>query len=53
MAKIAVLMRGECNFMTKARNAENAGAMLLVIADHTSESITHIIMVDDGTDTGI
>ena len=39
--------------MTKARNAENAGAMLLVIADHTSESITHIIMVDDGTDTGI
>ena len=51
--KMALLMRGECNFMTKAKNAEKAGAALLVIGDHTSNTISHIIMVDDGTDTGI
>ena len=32
--KIVVAERGECSFVTKVRNAERAGASLLVVADH-------------------
>ena len=32
--KIVVVVRGECSFVTKVRNAERAGASLLVVADH-------------------
>lgn len=39
--------------MTKVRNAERAGASLLVVVDSRYENITNVIMGDDGTGTGI
>lgn len=35
------------------RNAERAGASLLVVVDSRVENITNVIMGDDGTGTGI
>lgn len=51
--KIAVVERGECTFVTKVRNAERAGASLLVVADNEREEVKNVIMGDDGTGTGI
>ena len=51
--KIVVVERGTCSFVTKVRNAERAGASLLVVADHQVEDVKNIIMGDDGTGTGI
>lgn len=51
--KIVIVQRGQCSFVTKVRNAERAGASLLVVADHQQEDIQNVIMGDDGTGTGI
>lgn len=51
--KIVLVDRGECSFVTKVRNAERAGASLLVVIDNKAENITNVIMGDDGTGTGI
>lgn len=51
--KIVIVQRGSCSFVTKVRNAERAGASLLVVADHQQEDIQNVIMGDDGTGTGI
>lgn len=45
--------RGNCSFVTKVRNAERAGASLVVVVDDREENITNVIMGDDGTGTGI
>ena len=51
--KILLVDRGECTFVTKVRNAERAGASLVVVIDNLYENITNVIMGDDGTGTGI
>ncbi len=51
--KIVLLDRGNCSFVTKVRNAERAGASLVVVIDDRSEDIKNVIMGDDGTGTGI
>jgi len=51
--KILLVDRGECTFVTKVRNAERAGASLVVVIDNVNENITNVIMGDDGTGTGI
>jgi hypothetical protein len=51
--KIVLLDRGNCSFVTKVRNAERAGASLVVVIDDREEIITNVIMGDDGTGTGI
>ena len=48
-----IARRGECTFVNKVRNAERAGASLLVVVDTRVENITQVIMGDDGTGTGI
>lgn len=50
---IAVVMRGGCSFVTKIRNAEHAGAKLVLVIDDKDESIENVIMVDDGNGAGI
>ena len=50
--KIVLLDRGNCSFVTKVRNAERAGASLVVVIDDREENITNVIMGDDGTGTG-
>lgn len=39
--------------MTKVRNAERAGASLVVVIDNKVENVTNVIMGDDGTGIGI
>lgn len=39
--------------MTKVRNAERAGASLVVVIDNRFENITNVVMGDDGSGTGI
>jgi hypothetical protein len=51
--KIVLLDRGTCSFVTKVRNAERAGASLVVVIDDREENITNVIMGDDGTGMGI
>jgi len=51
--KIVVVARGNCSFVTKVRNAERAGASLLVVVDNNLEDVKNVIMGDDGTGTGI
>ena len=51
--KIILIDRGECSFVTKVRNAERAGASLVVLVDNRFENITNVVLGDDGTGTGI
>lgn len=51
--KIVLATRGGCTFVDKVRNAERAGASLLVVVDNKAENVTNVIMGDDGTGTGI
>jgi len=44
---IALIDRGICNFVTKVRNAQNAGAVAAIIANHVSDAT--FTMGDDGT----
>jgi len=48
-----LLDRGNCSFVTKVRNAERAGASLVVVIDDREEDISNVIMGDDGTGMGI
>lgn len=45
--------RGDCTFVTKVRNMEEAGVAVGIIVDNTNESIDSIIMSDDHTGAGI
>jgi len=45
--------RGNCSFVTKVRNMEDAGVAVAIIIDNTEESVDSIIMSDDGTGAGI
>lgn len=51
--KIILARRGKCTFVDKVRNAERAGASLLVVVDNKAENVTNVIMGDDGTGTGL
>ena len=51
--KIVLVDRGTCSFTQKVRNAERAGASLVVVIDDRQEDIQNVIMGDDGTGMGI
>jgi len=46
--KIALIDRGLCDFVTKVRNAENAGAFGVIIANNPGDNST-VTMADNGT----
>ncbi|XP_033096379.1 protease-associated domain-containing protein 1-like, partial [Anneissia japonica] len=47
---VVLIQRGECSFLSKTFNAEQAGAMATIIYDKDSSSDWQFIdMVDDGT----
>lgn len=48
-----IVKRGECSFVRKVRNMENAGAAVAIIVDDSDEDIDSIVMSDDGTGGGI
>ena len=45
--------RGDCSFVKKVRNMEEAGVALAIIVDNKNENIDDIVMSDDGTGAGI
>lgn len=46
---IILLDRGDCNFVTKVRNVEKAGANVALIGDNKVEDSETFIMTDDGS----
>lgn len=46
--------RGDCSFVEKVRNIEEAGAGLAIIVDNLrGENVTRIVMSDDGSGAGL
>ena len=45
--------RGNCTFVTKARNVQNIGGLFAIIIDNTDENIYNLIIADDGTGSDI
>ena len=45
---ILLVQRGNCTFATKTKFAQLIGAKMVIIVDNQDESITNIIMADDG-----
>ncbi len=50
---IVVIKRSGCTFVKKVRNAEFAGARLVIIIDDIMESTEKITMADDGTGSSV
>jgi hypothetical protein len=50
IGKIALIDRGNCNFTVKVKNAQNAGAIAVIIANNVFEATPHAM---GGTDTTI
>mmetsp|Transcript_20067 Transcript_20067/g.22394 ORF Transcript_20067/g.22394 Transcript_20067/m.22394 type:complete len:225 (-) Transcript_20067:728-1402(-) len=51
---IVLVQRGNCAFVKKVRNVEHSGGALAIIVDDREKDIVErIIMVDDGTGSGI
>jgi hypothetical protein len=48
-----IAKRGQCSFVQKIRNMENAGAAAGIIVDDHAEDISTVLMSDDGTGGGI
>jgi len=49
--KIAIIDRGTCDFVTKVKNAQNAGAIGVIVANHATGGDS--VMVMGGTDSSI
>lgn len=53
ISSFMVARRGECSFVQKVRNMENAGVAVAIIVDNRAEMIDEVLMSDDGTGGGI
>ena len=53
VSPIFMVERGDCSFVTQARNIERAGGALALIIDSFNEDISNLILSDDGTGAGI
>lgn len=53
LSLFAVMDRGNCTFVTKVRNAQNAGARAALIADNVDEWWGMPYMADDGTGSNV
>ncbi len=51
LGAIALIDRGNCTFVTKVRNAENSGAIAVIVANNAGDDL--VIMLDDGTGSEI
>ena len=45
--------RGDCSFVDKVRNMEDAGAAVGIVVDFNNEDVEGVVMSDDGTGAGI
>jgi hypothetical protein len=53
VSPIFMVERGDCSFVTMARNVERAGGALALIMDTFDEDIKDLILSDDGSGAGI
>lgn len=51
--KFILADRGDCTFVQKVRNMEDAGASLGIVIDNSDEDIENLHMSDDGSGAGI
>jgi extracellular elastinolytic metalloproteinase len=49
MVPIVLVDRGQCTFVTKARNLEKLGVKMSIVADSEEEKSENLIMADDGS----
>lgn len=45
--------RGDCSFVTKTRNVQQAGGRVAIIVNNNDDDISTIHMIDDGTGSDI
>ena len=45
--------RGDCSFVDKVRNMEDAGVAVGIVVDFNNEDVEGVVMSDDGTGAGI
>lgn len=50
---ILMLDRGDCTFVTKARNAQNIGARIALVVNDEEGPVENILMIDDGTGSDV
>lgn len=53
MTPLILADRGNCHFVQKVRNMEEAGAGVAIVVDNSDEKIENVLMIDDGTGSGI
>lgn len=53
LTPVILVDRGNCTFVTKARNIERAGVHLAIVGDNQRENSESIIMGDDGTGSSV
>lgn len=50
---IVMIDRGNCTFVTKARNVQRVGGLFAIIVNYHDEDIDQLILTDDGTGSDI
>jgi hypothetical protein len=50
---IVMVDRGNCTFVTKARNVQNLGGHMAIIINNNDNPVNRILMADDGTGSDI
>ena len=51
--KIVLAYNGQCSVVQKARNAQNAGASMLLLINNREEDIKNVLLEDDGSGNDI
>ena len=51
--KILLAYNGECSIVQKARNAQNAGASMLLLINNNDQDIKNVLLEDDGSGSDI
>ena len=51
--KILLAYNGDCSVIQKARNAQNAGASMLLLINNNDEDIKNVLLEDDGSGNDI
>lgn len=46
---IVLVDRGNCTFVTKARNVQHAGGSVVLLVNNEPRPVSYILMIDDGT----
>jgi len=48
-----IASRGDCSFVDKVSNMEDAGAAIGIVVDNSNENTENVVMTDDGKGAGL